>query len=364
MTGSDVRVLLDGPACGKVSVGEQTVTLNTGKGKLSVYHGHAEAEKDGTMVFVKDAEFHMKEDGMEADSLGERTCLCAYEKEDYSGNEYRFRDDPVEENYDCTGLAVTDLISRRVSSMEEYMKTALAGSVVGALTGAAELVPVSGLARVGVDFLAGTSGSAAGQLITEGEVDAERMFREGVLAAVMAAGVRMLRGGIKADIEENADISVEKRYRDWDGEIPRSGEEWCEYFEEKYGAENVEWLTGNNTFELSDVLIHRSLGARARNYDIVIPDGRVLHFTEGSRITNIKVIAGKGRNRQIDIVDILVDRYGGNPEEWQKCKGFGYVDVDGENLLAEVHWYQEPTVGKVAFKIKEQPGGEIFIYED
>lgn len=89
------------------------------------------------------------------------------------------------------GLAVTDLISRT----EEYMKAALAGSVVGALTGAAELVPVSGLARVGVDFLAGVSGSAAGQLITEEEIDAERMFREGVLAAVMAAGARMLRGG-------------------------------------------------------------------------------------------------------------------------------------------------------------------------
>ena len=77
------------------------------------------------------------------------------------------------------------------------------------MTGAAELVPVSGLARVGVDFLAGASGSVAGQLITEGEVDAERMFREGVLAAVMAAGVRMLRGGIKADIEENADIKID-----------------------------------------------------------------------------------------------------------------------------------------------------------
>ena len=277
-------------SAGKVSVSGQTVTLNTGKGKLSVYHGHAEAEEDGTVVFVKDAEFHHKEDGTKADSLGDRTCLCAYEKEDYSGNEYRFRDDPVEENYDYTGLAVqvmgglvivggvtlvsggvaaavgagagatmimgatavggttfvaglavTDLISRT----EEYMKAALAGSVVGALTGAAELVPVSGLARVGVDFLVGGSGSAAGQLITEEEIDAERMFREGVLAAVMAAGARMLRGGIKANIEENADIPVEKRYRGGDGEIPRSGEEWCEYFEEKYGAENVEWLTKN-----------------------------------------------------------------------------------------------------------------------
>ena len=197
-------------SAGKVSVSGQTVTLNTGKERLSVYHGHAEAEKDGTVVFVKDAEFHHKEEGTKADSLGDRTCLCAYEKEDYSGNEYRFRDDPVEENYDCMGLAVTDLISRRVSSMEEYMKTALAGSVVGALTGAAELVPVSGLARVGVDFLAGASGSAAGQVITEGEVDAKRMFQEGVLAAVMAAGARMLRG---SEVKKIGTGSENKMYR-------------------------------------------------------------------------------------------------------------------------------------------------------
>ena len=32
--------------------------------------------------------------------------LSAYEKEDYSGNEYRFRDDPREEYYDYRGLAV------------------------------------------------------------------------------------------------------------------------------------------------------------------------------------------------------------------------------------------------------------------
>ena len=93
------------------------------------------------------------------------------------------------------GLAALDFISRRVSSMKEYMKAALAGSIVGAVTGAAELVPVGGLARVEVDFLAGAFGSAAGQLITEGEVDTERMFKEGVLAAVMAIGARMLRGG-------------------------------------------------------------------------------------------------------------------------------------------------------------------------
>lgn len=94
-----------------------------------------------------------------------------------------------------------------------------------------------------------------------------------------------------------------------------------------------------------------------------MPDGEILRLTEGTRITNIEVIAGKGRNRQIDRIDILVSDYGGNPADWQKCKGFGYVDIDGESLLAELHWYYEPTVGKVKFKVKPQSGGEFFIYE-
>ena len=30
----------------------------------------------------------------------------------------------------------------------------------------------------------------------------------------------------------------------------------------------------------------------------------------------------------------------------------GYIDYNGESLKAELHWYQEPTVGKVKFIIK------------
>ena len=85
---------------------------------------------------------------------------------------------------------------------------------------------------------------------------------------------------------------------------------------------------------------------------------------EGSRITNVEVIAGKGRNRQIDILDILVNKFGGDPNEWQKVKGYGYLDHDGETLKSELHWYQEPSVGRVDFKLKKQKGGEWFIYED
>ena len=111
---------------------------------------------------------------------------------------------------------------------------------------------------------------------------------------------------------------------------------------------------------LPDIVIGRSLGAQAFNYNIETPDGEILHLTEGTRITNIQVIAGKGRDRQIDMVDVLVDEFGGDPKEWQKVKGLGYVDFYGESYKAELHWYQEPTVGKVDWKIKPQRKG-LFI---
>lgn len=109
----------------------------------------------------------------------------------------------------------------------------------------------------------------------------------------------------------------------------------------------------NNEIE---ILIHKSLGAKSRNYYVELPDGEYTHFIEGTRITNIEVIAGKGRLRQIDELDLLVERYGGNPTEWQKRKGIGYVDYQNESYKVEVHWYEEPQVGRVKFKTKSYNG--------
>ena len=90
-------------------------------------------------------------------------------------------------------------------------------------------------------------------------------------------------------------------------------------------------------------------------------------LTEGTRITQPKdhIMAGKGRNRQIDELDFLLDNYGGDPLEWTKEKGFGYVDDEyGDSHYVELHWYQEPTAGKVKMKIKVQPDGRIYLEED
>lgn len=116
--------------------------------------------------------------------------------------------------------------------------------------------------------------------------------------------------------------------------------------------------------ESSEFTVGRSIGAKAKNYDIELPNKEIVHLTEGTRVTNIQTIAGKGRDREIDEIDILLDRFGGTASEWQKKKGLGYVDYNGESYLARLHWYEEPTAGKHKWKVKPDADGNWFIDED
>lgn len=100
------------------------------------------------------------------------------------------------------------------------------------------------------------------------------------------------------------------------------------------------------------IQIGRSLGAAAFRDTVVLPDGSKTKVTEGSRITGIVTIAGKGCKRKIDEVDILVSRYGGNASEWRKERGTGYVDDLGMSRKCELHWYEEDSVGRVKMKVK------------
>lgn len=127
-------------------------------------------------------------------------------------------------------------------------------------------------------------------------------------------------------------------------------------------SKNVDKSGEDGTIDVRNVDIPRSLGAKTLNYDILLPDGEYTQLTEGTRITNVAIIAGKGRERQIDEIDNLLARYGGTAQEWTKRKGIGYVDYDGESYKAELHWYEEPSVGRVKFKIKTK-NGEWFLDE-
>lgn len=107
---------------------------------------------------------------------------------------------------------------------------------------------------------------------------------------------------------------------------------------------------------LEEFTISFSLGAKAKNYQVYDPEsGRYYPFAEGTRIRNPKVFAGKGGVKSLrqEVMSGLAEQFGGKPTEWQHCKGFGTLDCDGEYCDAEVHWFQEPTVGKHKFRVKK-----------
>ena len=113
--------------------------------------------------------------------------------------------------------------------------------------------------------------------------------------------------------------------------------------------------------------IGRSVGAKAKNYQVYDPrSGNFVQLAEGTILTQPKnhVMAGKGRERKIDCIDWLLDKYGGDELQWTKEKGFGYVEDEyGEIHRVELHWYQEPSVGRVEMKLKYRDG-RVYLDDD
>lgn len=121
---------------------------------------------------------------------------------------------------------------------------------------------------------------------------------------------------------------------------------------ERMGVVNEDEANEEYLEILRDTYIGRSLGAKALNYDVFY-EGRYVHFVEGTHITNKEIIAGRGSHVRIRVEDYLIAEYGGKRGFWCKMKGRGWLDIDGSNEYAEVHWYEEPSVGKFDFKVKK-----------
>ena len=53
------------------------------------------------------------------------------------------------------------------------------------------------------------------------------------------------------------------------------------------------------------------------------------------------------------VAEGLSEQIGGTPSEWKHCKGIGDIDFYGEEQKAEIHRFEESSVGKHKFKIKK-----------
>lgn len=102
--------------------------------------------------------------------------------------------------------------------------------------------------------------------------------------------------------------------------------------------------------------IGRSLGAAAMNYDVRDPKtGRTYRFVKGTKIDNPTVFAGKGTRNKLhpETVEGLTREYPGTRgRDWKHSKGGAVLDFNGRARRAEVHWFEERSVGKIKFKIK------------
>ena len=107
--------------------------------------------------------------------------------------------------------------------------------------------------------------------------------------------------------------------------------------------------------KLPDETIPKSVGAKWVNEEIYMPDGSKAKFVEGSKITHKEVFAGKGTKTPIRDIERLVKEYPGSKTElWQKVKGRAEIDWKGEQIKADVHWYEEPSIGRVEVKFKKE----------
>lgn len=125
---------------------------------------------------------------------------------------------------------------------------------------------------------------------------------------------------------------------------------------DKIFRKTLENSSESDTISLKDIIIGKSLGAKSKNYEVIDNiTGEYFHFVEGTKIQNAEVFAGYGVKKPLreEVAEGLAKEFGGSPEKWQHAKGVGVLDYHGDELKAEVHWFQEESVGKVKFKVKE-----------
>ena len=121
-----------------------------------------------------------------------------------------------------------------------------------------------------------------------------------------------------------------------------------------FGRSQSSKATWAAKYSTQNISIGRSIGAKAKNYVVVDKStGEEYYFVEGTRTQNSHVFAGKGGVKPLheEVAQGLAAEFGGKPEDWQHCKGKGWLDVDGESVKAEVHWFQNGSE-KVKFKVK------------
>lgn len=81
------------------------------------------------------------------------------------------------------------------------------------------------------------------------------------------------------------------------------------------------------------------------DYEILLPDGSN-SIIKNPTFDKYEVFAGKGSEKELRVKEHLVNNYGGDAENWFHAKGYANIaDKDGVTKKANIHWFEEETVG-------------------
>ena len=109
----------------------------------------------------------------------------------------------------------------------------------------------------------------------------------------------------------------------------------------------------NDIIKLPDILIGRSLGAKAKNYEVLdLASGKKYPLVEGTHLQDVEVFAG-GRSKTPYRNAYKYAEKGGKVEDWEHVKAVAWLNTEEGPRKAEVHWSQCKGIGKHDFFIKE-----------
>lgn len=97
---------------------------------------------------------------------------------------------------------------------------------------------------------------------------------------------------------------------------------------------------GGGIIDKKDIVIPKSVGASGRNYPVKLPSGNHTKLAEGTKITKIKTIMGKGTDTPLNDRFYLENEFKISADEWQKVRGEGFVIDNKKIRKAELHWYE------------------------
>ena len=232
---------------------------------------------------------------------------------------------------------VGDIASGNVSGIGEYIYSGISGVAMGAIfsgvTASQAFTEARILERVGrislTGFATGTMDSVGRQYIRNQEINIKQAVIDGCFIGVLSGGMYFL-SQLKPIFDE-LDNKIIKYFNDkkqatynrvngnynanydfWENKVPRNGEDWCRFFRETYGSNNVIWENAKPS-QLARSWQGAGKYPGIDDYvDVTIKKGMVLYRGEPNGteyFTTLKAIEKSGRNANIVFEGLQVEKH-------------------------------------------------------